>query len=108
MKALGSEQSAELIWCLVPRSVIYLPRRVSGKESTYQPGHPARLGQQLGRVLLPAGTTTPHAQASWSLSLFPGATWSPASPSTVCAGNQQVLTGAVLLHLQFQAAVAQE
>lgn len=42
MKALGSEQSVELIWCLVPRSVIYLPRRVSGKESTYQPGHPAR------------------------------------------------------------------
>lgn len=42
MKAVGSEQSVGLIWCLVPRSVIYLPRRVSGKELTYQPAHPAR------------------------------------------------------------------
>lgn len=41
-KAVESEQSVELIWCLVPRFAIYLPRRVSGKESTYQPGHPER------------------------------------------------------------------
>lgn len=116
MKAVGSEKSVELIWCLVLRSVIYLPRRVSGKVSTDQPGHPASKDTSQG-VLLQAGTTTSHARASWSLSCFPGEMWSPPSPSiscAACAGNQQMLTGAalgsqhVLVGLQFRAVVAQE
>lgn len=75
---------------------VYLPARP-----------PSKVRTAAGGVLLPASTTPPHAQASWSLRFFPGVTWSPPSPSTVCARNKQVLPGAVLVGLQFQAAVAQ-
>lgn len=68
-----------LIWCLVPRSVIYLPREYL-ERSLPTNESPSEARTAAWGALLPASTTTPHAQASWSLSFFSKSNEEPSLP----------------------------